>query len=624
MEYQGIASHDYYNYPKVQLANTSHDYNNYFASNMNSHVGVASYNNSRYVASANIFDEYHDQEPMFAENSLSLNSSGNIQHVNPYSSAVSSQYVVPSQVEPMNERIGYDNDNYLANYSQNSAPYASASIYNSASYVTPNSSRINKNSARDANANAYNSASYVTLNSSRTNDYSQLKPVEFKEANLDVKRMLARSKAKRFANNCDSALYDLKSSRINKDLAHAANPHGSFKWKVPTYHRPYPLHIDYMNAPHGWRVPNFYEFSGEGSKTAVEHIRLYLAQLGSAGREDCMRIRNFPLSLTDTAFAWFTSLPECIVGSWIELEELFYEYFGKTNVKKPITIRSSAKQGLLGRLDSDMSKSSAFKVKQHNITSESITSQETSLATEKHVKHKKSARLDFSGVKGTIYLSSDYCIINEDQVPKSKKEVVDSVESAQPTDQPAKPTSSHTAGADASLDNSAPVVDCFLEMKNNIIQIKDLHFSDMIHKVQSTSILPNSQSGHIISIDTSISNILASCVKRQIEEGIVLINNEMKLDYIGQPIIPYQEVDDNILSKLKLFPIFTLNYTFICVVLLALNSIHTWSQMRYKFCNYFGLYNSGLRLKNIAHADVDFIFNSKTSGKKGSCKGVAE
>ena len=51
----------YYNYPKVQLANTSHDYNNYFASNMNSHVGVASYDNTRYVASANTFDEYHDQ-----------------------------------------------------------------------------------------------------------------------------------------------------------------------------------------------------------------------------------------------------------------------------------------------------------------------------------------------------------------------------------------------------------------------------------------------------------------------------------------------------------------------------------------------------------------------------------
>ena len=49
---------------------------------------------------------------------------------------------------PMNERIGYNNANYLANCSENSAPYANAHIHNSAPYVTPNSSRINDNLAR--------------------------------------------------------------------------------------------------------------------------------------------------------------------------------------------------------------------------------------------------------------------------------------------------------------------------------------------------------------------------------------------------------------------------------------------------------------------------------------------
>ena len=61
---------------------------------MNSHVGVASYNDTRYVTSANTFIKYHDQEPMLAGNFLSFDSSSNIQHINPYSSAVSSQYVV--------------------------------------------------------------------------------------------------------------------------------------------------------------------------------------------------------------------------------------------------------------------------------------------------------------------------------------------------------------------------------------------------------------------------------------------------------------------------------------------------------------------------------------------------
>jgi hypothetical protein len=159
---------------------------------------------------------------------------------------------------------------------------------------------------------------------------------------------------------------------------------------VPAYHRPYPLHIDYLKAPDGWWVPDFYEFNGEGSTTAVEHINVYLSQLGFACKEDYMRIQNFSLSLTGIAFAWFTSLPRCTVGSWSQLEEQFYEYFRKTNKKRPIIVESSAKRGLLvgmkERIDSDVSKGSATKAEQHNILFESITSQKTSLATEKHEK----------------------------------------------------------------------------------------------------------------------------------------------------------------------------------------------------------------------------------------------
>jgi hypothetical protein len=70
MEYQGGS----YNYLEVQLANASYDPNNYFASSMSSHVGVANYNDTRYVASVDTFDNaphhmhhnyrYYGQEPM--------------------------------------------------------------------------------------------------------------------------------------------------------------------------------------------------------------------------------------------------------------------------------------------------------------------------------------------------------------------------------------------------------------------------------------------------------------------------------------------------------------------------------------------------------------------------------
>ena len=72
---------------------------------MNSHVGVASYNDTKYVTSASTFDivphythhnyKYYGQEPMSTVNSLSFNATSNIQHVNLYLSAISSQYVVP-------------------------------------------------------------------------------------------------------------------------------------------------------------------------------------------------------------------------------------------------------------------------------------------------------------------------------------------------------------------------------------------------------------------------------------------------------------------------------------------------------------------------------------------------
>jgi hypothetical protein len=170
MEYQGDSSQYYYNYSEVQLANASNGYSNYFASDINSHVGVASYDNPRYVASPNTFDEYYDQEPMCAENSLSYNSSSNIQHVNPYSSAINSHYVVPPQDMPMNERIVYDDVNYLANYSPDSAPYANAHINNSASCVAQSSSQIHEISAICANVNTQNSASHVAQSSSRIDE----------------------------------------------------------------------------------------------------------------------------------------------------------------------------------------------------------------------------------------------------------------------------------------------------------------------------------------------------------------------------------------------------------------------------------------------------------------------
>jgi hypothetical protein len=143
---------------------------------MSSHVGVASCNDIRYIASTNLFDNashhthhnyrYYGQDPMSIINFLNVDTTSNIQHVNPCLSAINSQCVVSLQDMPMNKRIGYGNGTYLENCSQNSAQYANAPIHNSASYVTLNSSRINENSARCAHGNTHDSASYVAHSSS--------------------------------------------------------------------------------------------------------------------------------------------------------------------------------------------------------------------------------------------------------------------------------------------------------------------------------------------------------------------------------------------------------------------------------------------------------------------------
>jgi len=69
---------------------------------MSSHVGVASCNDIRYVTSANTFVnaphnthhdyKYYGQELMSAMNSLNFDATSNIQHVNPYSSAIHRQH----------------------------------------------------------------------------------------------------------------------------------------------------------------------------------------------------------------------------------------------------------------------------------------------------------------------------------------------------------------------------------------------------------------------------------------------------------------------------------------------------------------------------------------------------
>jgi hypothetical protein len=88
----------------------------------------------------------------------------------------------------------------------------------------------------------------------------------------------------------------------------------------PISHRIYqksnPSIFDSVAYPTGWHVPDFSKFDGECSHTMWEHVSQYLAQLGEAGSVEALRVRLFSLSLIETAFAWFPSLPAHSIYGW--------------------------------------------------------------------------------------------------------------------------------------------------------------------------------------------------------------------------------------------------------------------------------------------------------------------
>jgi hypothetical protein len=93
------------------------------------------------------------------------------------------------------------------------------------------------------------------------------------------------------------------------------------------YQKSYLSIFNSVAYPTGWCVPDFTKFDGEVSRTTWEDMSQYLAQLGEAGSVEALPIRLFSLSLTGTAFAWFSSFPAHSIYGWEPLEWKFHEKF---------------------------------------------------------------------------------------------------------------------------------------------------------------------------------------------------------------------------------------------------------------------------------------------------------
>jgi hypothetical protein len=111
-----------------------------------------------------------------------------------------------------------------------------------------------------------------------------------------------------------------------------------------SYQEPYMEYFDMIPYPWCFRVLDLAKFMGDVAKTMYEHIGQLLAQVNNMGSTDVHKIRMFPLSLTEAAFNWFTSLPPNSIDSWVSLEQKFYDYFYNGEVELRLSDLMSLRQ----------------------------------------------------------------------------------------------------------------------------------------------------------------------------------------------------------------------------------------------------------------------------------------
>jgi len=81
------------------------------------------------------------------------------------------------------------------------------------------------------------------------------------------------------------------------------------KQQFVMYRTPYPPAYDHILFPHKYKIPDFTKFSGQEDISTVEHVNRFILQCGEAANQDPLKVRLFSLSLSGSAFAWFTTLP---------------------------------------------------------------------------------------------------------------------------------------------------------------------------------------------------------------------------------------------------------------------------------------------------------------------------
>ena len=281
-----------------------------------------------------------------------------------YSLAASSQYLIPSQSMPMNEKIGHTDFSYPANYSQplydaqhisrvevassNSAPYASANTHIPAPNVSNTYRRINENSGSIHTPPRVNSSCVSSYASSHN----------FGTTHSPLLKVHASDFANKAAPNSVSTIlqkpnifWDTELAEMKKDVVKRFSKDKKSEDKL--------------------------------NKFAETQVRLYKSCFQEI-EQGLIQIMELP-----------------------SIDDIFKEM--RLATKKPIT--SSVDSGKNNNSDMD-NNSVKVRTESNNDGSESTISQGTNLAVQKHVRSNKIAILEFPKAEGVAHLSGDYHIIN--------------------------------------------------------------------------------------------------------------------------------------------------------------------------------------------------------------------
>ncbi len=71
------------------------------------------------------------------------------------------------------------------------------------------------------------------------------------------------------------------------------------------YWQPYLESFDRVPQPNRYKITEFSKFLGQDNVSTIENINRFLAQCGKASAMEALRVRFFPLLLSESSFTWF-------------------------------------------------------------------------------------------------------------------------------------------------------------------------------------------------------------------------------------------------------------------------------------------------------------------------------